>query len=140
MDPAALRPIRAVLTEAPLADCGDAEYQLTPEHGGLYGPRVSGPSEWHTPHASQAFMDYFLAKATEVVDQYRPDLVYFGRCRPGQAESLAMTVSPPRAAHPVLPRCGAVQTASGPQSSTMPIASTFLRITTTLLPHGELRS
>lgn len=60
------------------ADAGQTLYQLMPEHGGLYGPRVANATEFNRPHCTQEFMDYFLAKATEVVDQYHPDLVYFG--------------------------------------------------------------
>ena len=59
-------------------DAGSQDYQLTPAHGGLYGPAVPNPASFNPPcGTTQAFQDYFLAKTLEVVDQYHPDIVYF---------------------------------------------------------------
>lgn len=59
-------------------DCGDPTYQLTPQHGGLYGPKVASAKSFDCPcNVTKAFQDYFLGKSLEVVHGYQPDLVYF---------------------------------------------------------------
>ena len=50
--------------------------ELTPEHGGLYGPPVDGPEQFNQPTTSQAFQDYFVAKLADL-RRYEPDLIYF---------------------------------------------------------------
>ena len=52
-------------------DCGDPEFQLTDEHGGLYGS-VAPPNAWSI-NSTQEFQDYWLAKALELTT-YEPDL------------------------------------------------------------------
>ena len=47
-------------------DCAEPQFELTAEHGGLYGPRVDGPAQFNRPTTSAAFQDYFLAKTLEV--------------------------------------------------------------------------
>ena len=68
----------------PALEIPQPRYELTPEHGGLYGPKVPGNNcfnDFEKPTAkcptSEAFNEYFLAKVTEVVDQYHPDVLYF---------------------------------------------------------------
>ena len=66
-----------------LHDAGNPAYQLTPEHGGLYGPLVSDGAAFNcgfggnSCNTSRPFQDYFLAKTLEVVDGYSPDVLYF---------------------------------------------------------------
>ena len=38
---------------------------------------MSGPEEFNKPHTSQPFQDYWLNKSVELVDKYKPDLVYY---------------------------------------------------------------
>lgn len=64
-------------------DAGDADFQLSPAHGGLYGPPVA-EADWRAlcccgagcANSSQIFMDYWLNKTLEAVS-YMPDVAYF---------------------------------------------------------------
>lgn len=47
-----------------------------PQYADLYGPLVT-PEEWDNPYSSKEFNDTFVAKIKEVIDNYRPDLMYF---------------------------------------------------------------
>lgn len=62
-----------------ITDAGQLQYELTADHGGLYGPKVASSS--CTSHFQcdmpQNFMDYFNNKTFEVIDQYQPDVLYF---------------------------------------------------------------
>jgi alpha-L-fucosidase len=66
-------------TYDPHTDCGQAEYQLTADHGGVYGPNCGSKAAWSKLNTTQAFMDYFERKVEEVVDLYQPDVLYFDR-------------------------------------------------------------
>lgn len=56
-----------------------------PSYAGLYGPAMPGPApgteEWRikdwTPRPHAEFLDDWLARCCELVDKYRPQLVYF---------------------------------------------------------------
>ncbi len=47
-----------------------------PKYADLYGPVVT-PEEWDNPYSDKEFNDTFVAKIKEVVDKYKPDLMYF---------------------------------------------------------------
>ena len=48
---------------------------------GLYAPAQPGPKDLHDPHdphgPDQAFLDDWLARTTELVDKYQPQLIWF---------------------------------------------------------------
>lgn len=55
----------------------DATDCANPEFAGLYGPKVP-PSAWkNNPKPDQAFCELWDNKVKEVIDKYRPDLIYF---------------------------------------------------------------
>lgn len=57
-------------TYDPTVDAGD------PAYAALYGPRTE-PGAFDKPEPDDAFCDMFVAKVKEVIDKYRPDLLYF---------------------------------------------------------------
>jgi len=49
--------------------------QFDPKYAGFYGPPI--PGEMNEGNASQAFQEDWLARVQELVDKYRPELIYF---------------------------------------------------------------
>jgi alpha-L-fucosidase len=77
-------------TASPLfgnADAADPAFQLTPQHGGLYGQATLNEScgmaagtgkTWPGGASSELFENYTMGKPAEAVMMFQPDLVYFG--------------------------------------------------------------
>lgn len=53
-------------------DCADPAYQLTADHGGLYGQAAAPKAP-----LTELFNKYFFGKTEEVIRMYQPDVLYF---------------------------------------------------------------